>query len=69
MLVLDTSIANVALLNIAGDLAAGVDEATWIIMLAYIDVFWVAAVFAALMVPLALILLRPVDTNVAPAVH
>jgi DHA2 family multidrug resistance protein len=31
MLVLDTSIANVALLNIAGDLAAGVDEATWII--------------------------------------
>jgi len=31
MLVLDTSIANVALLNIAGDLAAGVDEATWIL--------------------------------------
>ena len=31
MLVLDTSIANVALLNIAGDLAAGVEEATWII--------------------------------------
>jgi DHA2 family multidrug resistance protein len=31
MLVLDTAIANVALLNIAGDLAAGVDEATWII--------------------------------------
>lgn len=31
MLVLDTSIANVALLNIAGDLAAGIDEATWII--------------------------------------
>jgi DHA2 family multidrug resistance protein len=31
MLVLDTSIANVALLNIAGDLAAGVDEATWVI--------------------------------------
>jgi MFS transporter, DHA2 family, multidrug resistance protein len=31
MLVLDTSIANVALLNIAGDLGAGVDEAAWII--------------------------------------
>jgi DHA2 family multidrug resistance protein len=31
MMVLDTSIANVALRNIAGDLAAGVDEATWII--------------------------------------
>jgi DHA2 family multidrug resistance protein len=31
MLVLDTSIANVALRDIAGDLAAGVDEATWII--------------------------------------
>lgn len=31
MMVLDTSIANVALRNIAGDLAAGADEATWII--------------------------------------
>ena len=31
MLVLDTSIANVALRHIAGSLAAGVDEATWII--------------------------------------
>jgi DHA2 family multidrug resistance protein len=31
MLVLDTSIANVALVNIAGDLAAGTEEATWII--------------------------------------
>ncbi len=31
MLVLDTSIANVGLRNIAGDLGAGVDEATWII--------------------------------------
>jgi DHA2 family multidrug resistance protein len=31
MLVLDTSIANVALQQIAGNLAAGVDEATWII--------------------------------------
>ncbi|HEX5507036.1 MAG TPA: MFS transporter, partial [Pseudolabrys sp.] len=31
MLVLDTSIANVALRQIAGELAAGPDEATWII--------------------------------------
>jgi len=31
MQVLDTSIANVALRNIAGSLAAGVDESTWII--------------------------------------
>ncbi|TPM34649.1 DHA2 family efflux MFS transporter permease subunit [Mesorhizobium sp. B2-3-4] len=31
MLVLDTSIANVALRNIAGSLAAGMDESTWII--------------------------------------
>jgi MFS transporter, DHA2 family, multidrug resistance protein len=31
MLVLDTSIANVALREIAGNLAAGLDEATWII--------------------------------------
>jgi DHA2 family multidrug resistance protein len=31
MLVLDTSIANVALRNIAGDLAASLDESTWII--------------------------------------
>ncbi len=31
MLVLDTSIANVALRNIAGGLAAGVDESTWVI--------------------------------------
>jgi DHA2 family multidrug resistance protein len=31
MLVLDTSIANVALQQIAGELGAGVDEATWII--------------------------------------
>ncbi|HVB88966.1 MAG TPA: DHA2 family efflux MFS transporter permease subunit [Beijerinckiaceae bacterium] len=31
MLVLDTSIANVALRNIAGSLAAGIDESTWII--------------------------------------
>jgi len=37
MLVLDTSIANVALLNIAGDLAAGVDEATWVITTYLVD--------------------------------
>ena len=31
MQVLDTSIANVALRHIAGSLAAGVDESTWVI--------------------------------------
>src|SRR3977135_1308435 len=31
MLVLDTSIANVALRHIAGSLAAGVDESTWVV--------------------------------------
>src|ERR1700746_3922556 len=31
MQVLDTSIANVALRNIAGALAAGIDESTWVI--------------------------------------
>src|SRR5437016_6523003 len=31
MMVLDTSIANVALRNIAGSLAAGMDESTWVI--------------------------------------
>jgi DHA2 family multidrug resistance protein len=39
-------------------------------MLAYMDVFWVSAIFAGLMVPLVLLLLRPVDTHAAkPAVH
>ena len=38
-------------------------------LLGYIDVFWVAAVFAALMVPLVLLLLRRVDTDRAPAMH
>jgi DHA2 family multidrug resistance protein len=38
-------------------------------LLAYIDVFWAAAVFAAIMVPLALVLLRPVDPQAAPAGH
>ena len=32
-------------------------------LLAYIDVFWMAACFAAFMVPLALILLRSIDLN------
>jgi DHA2 family multidrug resistance protein len=36
-------------------------------LLAYIDVFWASAVFAAIMVPLALLLLRPVDPHAAPA--
>jgi DHA2 family multidrug resistance protein len=40
------------------------------VMLAYIDVFWVSAVFAALMVPLVLILLRRVDLAAGrPAGH
>jgi DHA2 family multidrug resistance protein len=38
-------------------------------LLAYIDVFWLAAVFTAVMVPLALLLLRPVDPQAAPAAH
>ncbi len=38
-------------------------------LLAYIDVFWSAAAFAAVMVPLALLLLRPVDTRTAPTIH
>jgi MFS transporter, DHA2 family, multidrug resistance protein len=38
-------------------------------LLAYIDVFWLAAAFTALMAPLALLLLRPVDSGAAPAVH
>jgi DHA2 family multidrug resistance protein len=38
-------------------------------LLAYIDVFWIAAAFSALMVPLALLLLRRVDTQGAPVVH
>jgi len=31
MEVLDTSIANVALLHIAGDLGASIDESTWVL--------------------------------------
>ncbi|HEX3709356.1 MAG TPA: DHA2 family efflux MFS transporter permease subunit [Pseudolabrys sp.] len=38
-------------------------------LLAYIDVFWSASIFAALMVPLALLLLKPVDMHAAPAGH
>jgi DHA2 family multidrug resistance protein len=38
-------------------------------LLAYIDVFWLAAAFTALMIPLALLLLRRVDPDAAPAAH
>ena len=39
-------------------------------LLAYIDVFWVSALFAAAMVPLVLVLLRRVDMTASrPAVH
>ncbi len=38
-------------------------------LLAYIDVFWLAAVFTAVMVPLAVLLLRPADARAASAVH
>src|SRR6201985_3739875 len=38
-------------------------------LLAYINVFRQAALFAALMVPLVLLLLRPVDQKTAPVAH
>jgi DHA2 family multidrug resistance protein len=38
-------------------------------LLAYIDVFWIAGAFAAIMVPLILVLLRPVKHYQAPPVH
>ncbi|HEY2754399.1 MAG TPA: DHA2 family efflux MFS transporter permease subunit, partial [Pseudolabrys sp.] len=38
-------------------------------LLAYIDVFRQAALFAAIMVPLVLLLLRPVDQKAAPVAH
>jgi DHA2 family multidrug resistance protein len=38
-------------------------------LLAYIDVFWSYAVFAGLMVPLALLLMRRIDRRVTPPVH
>ena len=38
-------------------------------LLAYIDVFRQAALFAALMVPLVLLLLRPVEQKTAPVAH
>ena len=39
------------------------------ILLAYIDVFWVSALFAASMVPVVLLLLKPVDPHAAPVGH
>lgn len=39
------------------------------VLLAYIDVFWLSALFAAAMVPLVLLMLKPVDPRAAPAVH
>jgi hypothetical protein len=38
-------------------------------LLAYIDVFRQAALFSAIMVPLVLLLLRPVDQKAAPVAH
>ncbi|PWT93136.1 MAG: EmrB/QacA family drug resistance transporter [Proteobacteria bacterium] len=38
-------------------------------LLAYIDVFWAYAVFAGVMIPLAMLMLRRVDHQAAPAVH
>ncbi|MGH6663365.1 MAG: DHA2 family efflux MFS transporter permease subunit, partial [Pseudolabrys sp.] len=38
-------------------------------LLAYMDVFWGSAIFAGLMVPLTLLLLRPVTLGAAPAGH
>jgi len=38
-------------------------------LLAYIDIFWASAIFAGLMVPLTLLLLRPVRLGAAPAGH
>ena len=39
------------------------------VLLAYIDVFWLSALFAMCMVPLVLLMLKPVDPHAAPAVH
>ena len=40
------------------------------VLLAYIDVFWLSALFAAAMVPVALLLLKRVDLSAGrPAVH
>jgi hypothetical protein len=36
-------------------------------LLAYVDVFWVSALFAAAMVPLVLLLLKRVDMTAARA--
>jgi DHA2 family multidrug resistance protein len=38
-------------------------------LLAYIDVFWACAIFAGLMVPLALLLLLPIDRDVTHIAH
>lgn len=38
-------------------------------LLAYVDVFWAFAVFAGLMIPLALLLLRRIDRHATPTVH
>jgi MFS transporter, DHA2 family, multidrug resistance protein len=38
-------------------------------LLAYIDVFWIAGIFAAILVPLILLFLRPVKDYQAPPVH
>ena len=39
------------------------------VLLAYIDIFWLSALFAAAMVPLVLLMLKPVDPHAAPAAH
>ena len=38
-------------------------------LLAYIDVFWACAIFASLMVPLALLLLQPINRDVTHIAH
>jgi DHA2 family multidrug resistance protein len=61
----------------AGPVAAGRAALAWIgqavqnqaTLLAYGDAFWVAALFAALMVPLVLLMLRPIDMRVGVAAH
>ena len=38
-------------------------------LLSYIDVFWMFAIAAAVLVPVALLLLRPSSQARAPAIH
>ena len=38
-------------------------------LLSFIDVFWVLAIFVAVLIPVALLLLRPVSQPGAPAIH